>query len=508
MELSKALKCIFRSDEEKYKEKVNSYFTYKRILYRVKSIEKGNLIPLSLEEIRRLKEHLSRFEEHIRDEIDFNHYEKNYQLLVKQYVNCQRLKDKNIDRYLECLRELNSRIQQLFPFHEIGKAEAVFADDITLFWCPKCKILYYADEIRSLNSLDKERFYPLCPKCGRILEQTPIWIRRDGEGKIVLPLTFGIPGLSYNHKKHSWKNRRHLKCVKCKRGSIKIYTIEDPARYLERSYLYCNVCQKRYGLYLRNFKLSPPTSNIVRPIIAKTFSVLKYSPETINIVEKYLEGVEEVEAIIKREFVEEFLFTPNTQVKELIVGLVSGLPGGKQRIYKADKLGRSLNTNGLYIKLKEEYFNEAKHFLKAVYDEASRFYEIYVKNERLNIKHIVLHSLAHALIMKLPLYSGVSIDKFGYIYSVSDRSVLIYETADGGYGALYTITKGMEEESNEPLILMLLMHVKETIRSCTCDDRCKYCIAMKGCDELNNNLNRFTLAPLFNISADEVSWGF
>lgn len=91
---------------------------------------------------------------------------------------------------------------------------------------------------------------------------------------------------------------------------------------------------------------------------------------------------------------------------------------------------------------------------------------------------------------------------------MTSDSVLIYERAPGGLGACAELSK-LDEKTGESIALDFLKKLKEDIVRCTCDDRCKYCIALKRCNDWNKALSRFALGPLLMVIDNKVmSWGF
>lgn len=161
------------------------------------------------------------------------------------------------------------------------------------------------------------------------------------------------------------------------------------------------------------------------------------------------------------------------------------------------------------MRLKESYFPKCLAFMREAYSEHTEFplrlSEVDASSNE--FKHLILHSLAHSLLSGLPQTTGVSLDSFSYLYDFTKNAVLVYERAPGGLGACSVLTED-DEGSGDPVILDYLARLKENIGNCTCDDRCKYCIALMGCDEYNGNLNRFALGTLFRIAPEDMTWGF
>lgn len=485
VEVGKALRTFFQAKNSKDKHRFPAYFSFKNVLYRVVSITKGAVLTFTLDDVDILLENL-----HNKYSTDV--LEKLGILELEEEINELRLNKENLTE-----AEITQRLLEIMSVHEIKEANLKFATDITMFWCPNCNRVYYEYEIIK----DVEHKYPKCPNCDNtILEQTPVWVRKAGEGKPILSIIFGLSDVDYQIRSSAWRNNKHIKCPFCEKGYIRVYKVEDPARFLEKSQFYCEQCNKKYSLFMKNLVLSPPTQNITRPIIAETFNRSSIKTNFLDLFDMIKDSI-----VVDIKFFDDIKFLNRVIVKEVVVGYWYGLK--MKNIIRTDFLGRNLKTNGLYIKLKPEYFKVSYKFIKDVYPEYSPLYKRYTSLDDIDFQKVVLHSLSHALISRLPIYSGITIDNFNYIYSISDLSVLIYEIAEGGLGALRTLTTNIED-TNEPLILDFLANIRETIRGCTCDDRCKYCIAIKGCSSFNEYLNRFTIAPLFRLVVEDVSWGF
>jgi hypothetical protein len=195
-------------------------------------------------------------------------------------------------------------------------------------------------------------------------------------------------------------------------------------------------------------------------------------------------------------------------VKEVVLGYWYGANEG--RVYQARRYGSALTTACLYIKLRDTYFDRCLSFLRDAYTDhplyADRYKQIGPDNPQL--RQLALHSIGHALLSRLPLVCGIAIESFAYLYDLTQDAVLVYERAPGGLGACAVIAD-QEEKTGQYVIHEYLAQLKEDIVKCTCDDRCKYCIAIKGCSEYNDALTRFSLGPLLRVTdPSTMTWGF
>ena len=461
MDVSKAIRKFFKSKDGK----TRSYYQYKGTLFRTESIDYSGFVPLSLKELERLINNFKILYGDREDVIKLLNIKK-----LEHEVNEVKSTLSQIDDLEERFRTERELISDMFKVNTFNKVKVSFASDICMFWCPYCKEIFFERDI----VIDTKYNYPKCPKCDKILQQTPIWILKNETGRaIITPFTVWINGYSLGDLWQRWFNRDYIECIKCKKGKLKRYISLDPARIFESSRIICDQCGKNYGLYSRNYSLAAPSENITRPFIATTFSKSTIGLGSIDLKNKLTKL-----PISNTEYVDRFLFAPKIRVKELIIGFWYGLY--IKRIIESEKTGLELTTSGIFLKLKEEYFPRALEFLKEVYKENPDLQKWIEKATILDIKRRVLHSLAHAILSKLPIYSGLSIDNFSYFYDIKENSILIYERCQGGLGASYILTQ-MQEEKSEPIILDFLVRIRDTLKSCNCDDRCKYCLALSGC---------------------------
>src|SRR5207244_6064532 len=150
--------------------------------------------------------------------------------------------------------------------------------------------------------------------------------------------------------------------------------------------------------------------------------------------------------------VESFWFAPEAVIKEIVLGYLYG--ENIQRVYQSRRFGTELKTGCIYLKLKPEYFQRCTTFLGKAYrdhpDWGKKFEKVSPDDEDLH--HIIAHSIAHSILTRLPLISGVSIDSFSYYLDLTEDSLLIYERAPGGIGACSELAS-LEERTNAPIEL-------------------------------------------------------
>jgi len=461
-------------------------YQYKSAIYKTKAIDAGSTLMFNEDELRILVDNFDRI------------YGDNPELA--KLLEVEELREllgllNNIDDP-EVKRDL---IANQFACHKMTRAEVRFADDLCQFWCSKCKRLFFEEEVQ------RKREYNVfkCPNDGRTLQITPIWVLKvETEKSPTTPLPVWISGANLSSLWDAWKNHTSAACPKCNKGVLNSYYSKNPARLMESSTIVCSNCKNEFRLYSANYSLTNASENLSQPFLVST-----YSRNSLKLNNSNLASLLESSPCFDTSFVEEFLFAPEARIKEIVLGYLYG--ANITRTIKAKKFGRDIKTGALYLRLKSHYFETVSSYLKEVFKEHPSYYQKYqgVTATDKDLHKLVLHSLAHAFLTRLPAVSGVSLDSFSYIYDMINDAVLVYEEAPGGLGACIELSR-FDEQKKEPIILEFFTKLRENIGSCTCDDRCKYCIATRGCQEWNEALSRFTLGPLLRLDAQDISWGF
>jgi hypothetical protein len=485
VEVSKALETFFQPDQEGVY--ASGYYQFKGTLYRTKYLDFKGSLSFREDELRNLVES---FEEKYAEDEDA------LEVLEAPKVRDLLAQAKEIDDFDTKM----SLLGESFPVSQLSKAVVEYATNVCLFWCSSCKNMYFEREVQT----DWSFKYPKCPSCGRQLQQTPVWVMKtdnDRKPQPVTPFTVWIPSMM-DEGWSAWKQRRHMRCRECNSGLLRQYVILDKARIMASARIVCDNCHKQYSLFSRNYSLTAATANLTKPLMAQTYSGGSIGIRRQNLLSKISD-----KNVLDPDQVDEFSFAPSIRVKEVLLGFRYGLH--VVRTYKAKRSGIALTTGGIYIRLKDTYFPKALEFMKISYQEHTEYPARLnaIDSASRDFRHLVLHSIGHSLMSGLPQTTGVSIDSFGYLYDFAKNAVLVYERAPGGLGACSVLTAD-DEESGDPILLDYLSRLREALASCTCDDRCKYCVALVGCDEFNRNLNRFSLGPLFGIEPDDMTWGF
>lgn len=146
-------------------------------------------------------------------------------------------------------------------------------------------------------------------------------------------------------------------------------------------------------------------------------------------------------------------------------------------------IGRVTNTKGFQITIKREIYD----FIKKYKEEKN------ITNEDQEILEIILHSLKHALLVEVPVFTGLDENKFHGAYEINEDEdgwaarVYVYDTEDGGSGGFSTVMR------NREILIQMLDDIRLKRIHCPvreCKQSCKHCLYIKNCGSVNRKLNR------------------
>ena len=190
----------------------------------------------------------------------------------------------------------------------------------------------------------------------------------------------------------------------------------------------------------------------------------------------------------------------NMKILETVYGyILGGANSGIITTYvTADSktvIGRVTDTKGIEITIKREIYD----LIKNINDDNYENYEIL---------EIILHSLKHALLIDLPLFTGLDENMFHGAYEINYNEnedwagkVFIYDVESGGNGGLSTIMR------NKHIIQKLFYDIQHNKLQCKvreCSNACKHCLFIRNCGMINKKLNRHLLikSKIFNQNED------
>ena len=158
-------------------------------------------------------------------------------------------------------------------------------------------------------------------------------------------------------------------------------------------------------------------------------------------------------------------------------------------------IGRVTNTKGFQVTIKPEIYE----FIKEYKSKKN------ITNEDEEILEVILHSLKHALLVEVPVFTGLDENKFHGTYEINeDRTewaarVYVYDTEDGGSGGFSTVMR------NREILMEMLDDIRLKRINCPvreCNQACKHCLYVKNCGFVNRKLNRKLLieSGIFQLS--------
>lgn len=281
-------------------------------------------------------------------------------------------------------------------------------------------------------------------------------------------------------------------------GSLAIF---DPQRPIESLKLYNPDCPKHLEVPLIDirrprrqqhvwYSLDFPRESLNVPLTAS--SVFSYDDpndpeiEEVNQVLSPLLG-----QFFKNELVD-FNETKFTHMKILetvygyragnrLSGVTTTYVGGASKTV----LGRLINTKGFQVTIKPTIFDRIKQI------KERRHIEDKYKDE--DVLEIILHSLKHALLVEVPIFTGLDEYKFHGTFEINEdegewaAKVYVYDTEDGGSGGFSTIMR------NRDILETMLDDVRLRRINCPvrdCQQACKHCLYIRNCGFVNRKLHR------------------
>jgi hypothetical protein len=148
--------------------------------------------------------------------------------------------------------------------------------------------------------------------------------------------------------------------------------------------------------------------------------------------------------------------------------------------------GRLTETQGFVMTLRPELYDAVEKIREEQYREQSLD----------SVVEVALHSLKHALLVLVPLYTGFEPDKFygsfDALGSNAGARVSVYDTDEGGSGGFASL---MRDRTG---FLRMLREIRKRLACPTrdCLTACKQCLFIKNCGNVNRKLNRHLLTEL------------
>lgn len=434
----------------------NAYATYRENMYKVDLIEGGENIVLEWEDYNRMKQRLRLLDIKTFDGLALPSFEKP----ITEHDKTKYL--------LEFIKKLK--------INEISRVIARLTPELETFMCDNCfRFFRGISFIHGINNFIFE-----CPNCGDILSQAPILVRsKKGKEERTNP-----PMVTYIRA-----NKKV--CPNCGKEDWLGLTSRNPEQPMGSLTWVCVHCKKDVSP-LETFKFGnrpqQPTENLTKGI---TVGIAK-AEEMLPI---------KIEGFLKKDMCNGIFYANRVVVSQVTWGYKLGQYENID--YKTfpnnQYYGRQFETQGIVIDLNPQIYEKAKEYLKKLYVEDNELYEEFMKDieskdpemKELQLKRWVLHTLKHALLVYMPVITGLPNQEFSGSYDLDKNRVIIYDNQEGGIGGCQKLWK------NQDNLIDLLDLITDSIEKCDCRNKCPKCILLDTCGEINQALNRHLLVPLF-----------
>lgn len=386
----------------------------------------------------------------------------------------------------EWIDAVNTKVR----IEEPQEAFASITEPLSMFRCDRCGTL---TSIKSGQvSPDRE-----CPTCGGELFQAPVLVYKNEINSDQVPPQMISKITAPPCKKCSTPTRKvwpRMKALDRRSpfGSLRLYCPQHEARPDAKG---------AQSVSRRGRRVTLPSSSLMRPVLTTVCH-----PSTKTTVDLPLLG------LFNPECVERVSLHKTILVHELVFGYSFPDSGIVKPLEKF--LGRKFRTQGFQVLLRSSAFEATYRALGNVYRDPDLFKDFAKDLERLGksyynpeeesqreqydrdqLRRWVLHSLGHALLMMLPLQTGLEASKFSYSYDVGQGRVIVYDNEEGGIG-------GCETATSPDVWPDYIDATRRHLAACDCRARCYRCLVLNGCGEINNALNRHLLGPVFDVATD------
>lgn len=448
----------------------DAYATYREHMYKVEVVETGEQIILQWEEYNKMKQRLE-----LLDPTTFTG-------LALPSFDEPKTKNQELTYFQEFIKKMR--------INEIEKVIARLSPELESFMCDKCyNFIRSTSYIKGIN-----QFKFLCNECGSNLFQAPVLVRnqkikndrdQEREDRKNKPAVLYIKATS-------------KQCPHCGEDDWLGLMIRDPEQPMGSLYWVCKKCRKpieQYQVFKQwggGYRPQEPTENLTKGI---TVALANVEDSTLNPL--FFEG------FLNKDYCDGVYYSNDIRVSQVTWGYKLGqYENVKYKSFPNHAYyGRQLTTQGVIVRLKPEVYEECLKKLKEVYEQDPELYEEFVgediKNEnsemrKMQLKRWVLHTLKHALLVFMPIITGLPNQEFSGSYDLDKNQVIIYDNQEGGIG-------GCKKLWDDPDNFMNLLDLITThVGGCDCRNKCPKCILLDTCGEVNQALNRHLLSPIFN----------
>jgi len=444
----------------------NSYATYREHMYKVDLIETGKPIILNWESYNKMKTRLRLLDPDTFAGLALPSFEE----------------PKTENQKINYMQEFIDKVR----INEIERVVAKLTPELESFMCGNCNNFvrgtYFVDGIN--------QFKFICKECGWNLSQAPVLVRVAGKKDKEKEDRKNKPLVCYI--KPSKK-----KCPHCGVDDWLGLTIRDPEQPIGSLYWICKHCKKfieQYQVFKQwggGYRPQEPTENLTKGITVSLANVEDSTLKPLNF-----------EGFFNKIFCEGVFYSDDIEVSQVTWGYKLGQYENirYQTFPNHAYYGRKLTTQGIIIRLKPEVYKECLNYLEELYKEDFDLHKEFMQDiehedpemKEMQLKRWVLHTLKHALLVFMPVITGLPNQEFSGSYDLEKNQVIIYDSQEKGIGGC----KKLWDDPNNFIDLLDLL--TETIEKCDCRNKCPKCILLNTCGEVNQALNRHLLSPIFN----------
>lgn len=438
----------------------NAYVSYKGRFYRVDSIvDKGQIAEITKEVYNRMRRRLELLESDVGQ--DFR---------LPEYPDVRFDSNMSEGELMEEFGKRQKFFNEKMRIKKIGKVICRIDKELDYFYCKNCGWM-------TKHSTGYEHNFR-CMKCGSIMIQAPLFVLWNAPSSTrARPTQEIIRSISMS------------KCTQC--GEWMHLKSENPKQPVSSMKYFCPKCDYQRRLFApRNYIPAFPAESFKRSISVSTAQIMTEDLKKLShdgLLSSYIENISYVSEV---------------KIYQITFGYTVGSYGFgvTKRFENGVTFGREFPTEGILIQLKPEFFEICKENMREIFikdiEEFNKFEKDLNKFPELyedQLKRWILHSLSHAFLVMLPIKTGLELNKFGYTYDLDTNKVILFDDEFGGLGGCKTLSEDKE------IFLDFIALVKRTIERCDCRHRCKKCIVIPRCGEINQALNRHLLGPILDV---------
>lgn len=408
------------------------------------------------------------------------------------------------NKILDAARPYSPRIHIIYP-EDVNQIKLLRPNDVMLkmhnkmnyFRCQK------SGHINNCETLEDTTRCKICNNSNMV--QLPIFIKKyqniyvqDSELKSTDPHSIYI-----NIDSPQVPRDSKVKCLNC--GGERNLIVASPYKPIESLTWICEKCgtennfKKPYQSKNYYFKIDLPYDSLFRGLVARQTNT------------RFKDQKDDLKRILDVEikFLKNIYFSNQMEVYDGCYAAISNKKlfffesaDNKKIIY-----ARKFNTKGVVFEFEENMIKESIRLLKENLDtipnpDAKDKIKVFLNDEQ-KFKIALLHTFKHMMLFHVPLLVGIEAGKVSGDYEYfNNNTVTLFDNESGGIGVFETLTNDYARFAT------WIKHAKESVKTCTrdphCNGACKLCSFIENCGNINQNLNRFLLFPMFKVDFREL----